>query len=377
MSKRVMVSGFYGYNNTGDDLILAGIIASLRRQIPGVEITVLSADPAQTAARYGVTAVYAGRRLDGLGAIAQAIGRSDLFILGGGGLLQDRERRIVPYWLSRVGLARLLGKKVMFYAQGIGPLTTGLGKALVRLVANRVDLITVRDEESKQLLREIGVIRPPVLVTADPALCLERPPAGTGERLLALAGATAGDAPLVGFSLRPWPGIAERTAALAAAADAVVERLGARVVFIPLQAPGDTAVAADVRDAMERREAAFVLAGQPEPMEIAAVLGQMKIVVGMRLHSLILAAGQGVPCVGIIYDPKVANFARRAGLGDYLCDFSRLAAGGLAERVCALWEDYETAVGRLGVAAAAMAEQAEENALLAAGLLAEQRPNKR
>ena len=156
MSKKVLIFGFYGYNNTGDEMILAGMVESLRRRHPDLDISVLTADPKTTEAQLPVRAVYAGRRSEGLGVVWRAIRDTDLFILGGGGLLQDRERRILPFWFSRVGLAKALGKKVMFYGLGVGPVTTRLGERQIRYFGNRVDWITVRDAESADILRQIG-----------------------------------------------------------------------------------------------------------------------------------------------------------------------------------------------------------------------------
>ena len=99
-----------------------------------------------------------------------------MLISGGGGLLQDvTGPKSIIYYLGVVLMARLLGKPVFFYAQGIGPVNTVVGKALVRLVANRVNAITVRDPDSKEELAVMGVTRPPVYVTADPVLGLIRP----------------------------------------------------------------------------------------------------------------------------------------------------------------------------------------------------------
>lgn len=311
----IVLSGYYGAGNTGDEIILAAMLQALRHEVPAAEMVVLSANPDQTAARYGVAAVHRGLR--DLRAKIRLLRRADLLLSGGGGLLQDAfPRALLPrsilYYLSVCLLAKLCGCRVMFYAQGVGPIHGRLARLLVRLVADRVDRISVRDPDSADLLRQIGIRRPPVHITADPALAWQ--PGLAGEIVPRLASVHD---PFV-ISVRPWPGGEAHLRAVAGTADRAVRAWGATPVLLPFAAGADTDACRRVREFMTEGERAVILPELP-PAEIYGVVAGASLVLGMRLHSLILAAMAGVPLVGLAYDPKVASFLRRLALEDFIC----------------------------------------------------------
>lgn len=168
---RIAVSGYYGFKNAGDDAILMALVTTLRALAPGVEITVFSNSPAETRQLYGVRAVNRWNPFR----VIWALLHSDLLLSGGGGLLQDVTGggvRSICYYLMVVLLALVVGKPVVYYAQGVGPILTRFGRWLTRVISNRVDLITVRDQDSREDLLAMGVSRPPLVVTADPVLAL-------------------------------------------------------------------------------------------------------------------------------------------------------------------------------------------------------------
>lgn len=322
MRSGVLVAGYYGAGNTGDEAILAGMLAALKAQ--GIEdIIVLSRDPDETRLLHGVESINCGCRLKGLYAVYRCLLGRKLFILGGGGLLQDHTARVVPFWLSRVILAMLAGTPVMYYAQGIGPLRTAMAKRLVAVISNRVSRITVRDEESRLLLLNLGVTRVPVEVTADPALGITI--TSDGVSLLKKAGVTLADGKIkVGVSLRSWEGEKEYLPVLIRALNRLRQHFEIQFIFFPLQYGCDERVCLEVLDGLDS-DGDNVVAGRHSPEQVTAMLSQMDAVIAMRLHAVVLSALSNVPSFGLIYDPKVESFMNRAGIGEHSMKLEEVA----------------------------------------------------
>ena len=306
---RVVISGYHGFKNNGDEAMLYAMLKALDQRIQGLEVVVLSKNPDETQRFFGVRAVP---RHD-LRSIIGEIRRADLLISGGGGLLQDvTGPNSILYYLGVVSLAKLMKKPVFFYGQGIGPVKTLLGRTLMSLVANKVDVITVRDRESRDELRNLGVVRPVVEVTADPALGLDTDEIDPGPGIAALnsAGVPSGGG-LVGVSVRGWKGQSAYKAVIARACDDLI-RKGRNVVFLPMHYPEDVAVSKEIVEMMENNP--FVVERQLDFKDMLSLMKQTSLIVGMRLHFLIFGSLLNIPMVGISYDPKVDRFLRLADM---------------------------------------------------------------
>ncbi|MDI6869897.1 MAG: polysaccharide pyruvyl transferase CsaB [Bacillota bacterium] len=352
---RVVISGYYGLGNAGDEAVLSAIVQALRRRDPEGEITVLSADPSSTREIHGVEAVS---RTD-LRAIRGALVRADLLISGGGSLLQDvTSLRSLIYYLGVVALARWQGVPVFFYAQGVGPLRRPLAKWLVARVVEGVAGITVRDPASAELLRAVGVRRTPVRVTADPVFAFrpdEGGPGGPGETL-------PGRRPVFGFAFRPWPGEETWLPAVARAAGELARRYGAEIRWLCFQPECDLPVARALQAACPAPSTV-----EPPGRTPAAVFRQVArcdLVVAGRLHALIMGAVAGRPVAGVSYDPKVDALLAELGLQPA----GRLPGVGVDGLVAAageLWEQRGAAVADLAARVAALRARAEATADLA------------
>ena len=325
---RIVISGYYGCGNTGDEAVLAGILESFKQKRVTAQFTVLSADPKDTQKRHNIRAVDR-MRLPGL--IAE-LRKCDLLISGGGSLLQDTTSlRSLLYYLAVPWLARQLGRKVMFYAQGIGPLQSSFSRRITAKLANRVQFITVRDDESAQLLRDIGVHIPTVETTADPAFAITPLSSDRTQDLLTRL-QNAGNGPLLGLALRPWidgPDSAEWTGIAAELA----ERTGGHLVLIPMQPPGDTLLGQEIASALGDR--ATLITSEFSPSEMLDIIRKLDVLVAMRLHALIFGARMGIPLVALDYDPKVTGLMHRLGM-QKSCILIKSAK---VETVCTLVKD--------------------------------------
>jgi polysaccharide pyruvyl transferase CsaB len=308
MSKafRVGISGSYGGRNLGDEAILQGIVSQLRAALP-VEITIFSRDPADTMRRHRVERALPVREMS-RDEVLPEVRRLDLFILGGGGLLFDAEAHI---YLREGMLAQEAGVPVMVYAVSAGPLQDATARDLVRGCLNRAAAVTVRERRARQVLEEAGVQRE-IQVTADPALLLEPEPL-PGDALKREG--IDGRHTLVGMSVRE-PGVAapdldERHyhGLLANAADYMIDRFDADLVFVPMERRVlDTQHSHAVIARMAHAHRATVLKGEYSAGQMLSLVGQCAFAVGMRLHFLIFAALEGVPFVALPYGSKVSGF---------------------------------------------------------------------
>jgi len=294
VTPRFLLSGYYGFGNLGDEALLQVIVEQLRARWPACAIDVLSGDPAATARDHGVEATP---RMD-LGRVRGAIDRADVVLSGGGGLLQNvTSLKSLLYYSGVIRGAVAAGKPTMVFAQSVGPLDFW-GRAVVRNFCKGLAGATVRDERSRALLSSLlpGI---PVERTADPVFLLEP----GGEPLdLAAEGLAGEDAPLVIVSVRKWQGADATARALATAIDRLAAQHGARVAFLPLGGPPD----AEISTTVIRRCASTPVLLPDYPLNQAAqVIGRASLVIGMRLHALIIAARLGVPFLALPYDPKV------------------------------------------------------------------------
>lgn len=316
--QQVLFSGYYGFGNAGDEAVLAASVAMFRQKRADLPIRVLSSQPAATSSQLQVEA---SPRMNPA-AIAPQLMKTGLFLSGGGSLLQDRtSTRSLVYYLTLIETARRFGCKTMIFAQGIGPLTREDSRARTARVLSQVDRITVRDGESAELLREIGVKRE-IEVTADPVFAI---PAGES---LAVTEATA-MGPGIGVSLRPWEGVEPLLAPLAEALAPFAEQ-GIPVYGWPLYPEEDTPL---LEALAAKLPALTLLRGPFTPNEWAALAQRTRVVVGMRLHALIFAAARATPVLGISYDPKVDALLQRVRGTRIGQPGDELDAGGLRKEI--------------------------------------------
>jgi polysaccharide pyruvyl transferase CsaB len=321
---RVLISGYYGYGNLGDEALLSGIITGLKNY--GHDVTVLSGNPEYTKQLHTVKAVsrYKGLPL--------ALLQHQVVISGGGGLLQDKtSSRSLQYYLGVLSLAKRLGKKTIVYGQSIGPLSES-GKRAVASSLKGVS-VAVRDEMSQGLLSKLGIESE---LVADGALLLR----GGDEEMRSNLEKTSlhpltSSFPVLLFPRAGYPAI---TTALTKLAQTLIAK-GHAVTGVSIQPNEDRHDLETIRAAVP----GFTILEATSPQDLVQLISQSRYVVSGRLHGLILAAVANVNFCGLVYDPKVAAFLSEAGAASFTLpvDQQRLIQSVL-EQIPVDWGSVET-----------------------------------
>ena len=310
---RLLISGYYGFDNFGDEAILEIFTRQWRARRPSDILRVLSQSPA-TSTRFGVEAVPR----TSVAQIAKVMKETDVFISGGGGLLQ-----------SSTSLRSLL------YYTGL------MHEAKGARVAAAIFAV-VRDEASAQLLHQL-LPRADVRVAADPVFLAPESVPENAERRLVEEG-IGGSGDLVAVVVRQSRALDKIAAEIAKAVD-VLSGYGAQIVFVPFQRPAD--VEASVSIIRRCRTSPVLLGGGYDLETMTALFKRCTALIGMRLHSLILAARLGVPFAAVPYDPKIVALTESLRY-----PLSPLQAGTAAELMASLWAQRESLSAHLRDAAA-------------------------
>lgn len=293
---RIVLSGYYGFDNVGDEAILYSIIQALKNEDSSIDITVLSNQPEKTKATYGVDAVNRWN----LKEIAEALKNSDGLISGGGSLLQDKTGfRSIPYYTGIMKMAQWLGKPVFIYAQGMGPIDKGFSRLLVKNVLKKTQ-ISVRDKASLDLLRTIG-LKNDIEIVPDPVLgiTLQTEACNWWEQ-------QSFTEPVITVSVRDWPSEVDFKEKIVKALDKAADS-GASIVFIPMHGEHDDHTSRELSQLMTNKS--FVAPFDATIEEKIIMIGKSNLLVGMRLHALIFAGVMGTPFIALSYDPKIDAFA--------------------------------------------------------------------
>ncbi|WP_240374366.1 polysaccharide pyruvyl transferase family protein [Bacillus piscicola] len=333
---KVGIIGNYGHNNNGDEAILAGLLHQLttKGEIKKENIVVFSNNPSNTTAKHGIAAVpllyKEGSVLkSGLKTIVNSrkvMKQLDLLLIGGGGLLMDMYKRDAPLY-SVLGLTgKYSGCEVAVHGVGAGPITTTTGKFFIKKLIHASTSVTVRDDKSKQLLKEIGVQKQ-VGVIYDPAFSVPAFERHQYSSEIRKVGITA----VPYFSQHYWPVADEEKyeayiSGMAASLDKLIVQKGIHVTFFSTKYPEDVQVTKDIAKLMEHRDGVDIVEENLSPQEIVETAAAQDLVIGTRLHSLILSVNAGTPVIGIEYHKKVKDFMSEIKKEAYSVAIDKLTA---------------------------------------------------
>lgn len=282
-----VLCGYYGMGNGGDEALLASLLQMLPKEITPI---VLSGNPQQTRDRYGVESC--DRK--SFSAVLGALRKADVFIWGGGSLMQDATSAINPiYYGGLMRLAQLMGLKTIAWAQGIGPLKRDWVKRFTRSTFRHCTQVSVRDQASAALLQTWRI---PFVLAPDPVWALASS---------AVEGLWNLPAPRVAVNLRSHRDLTpERLEVFTRALIDFQKATQACILLIPFQASQDLAIAQSIQPQLPGASEILRL---EHPEELKGVFRGVEMTIAMRLHGLIMAAAEGCRCFALSYDPKVTQ----------------------------------------------------------------------
>jgi polysaccharide pyruvyl transferase CsaB len=296
VTKTVLLCGYYGEHNLGDDALLAALL----QQLPASTSALVTAfDRADVEARHDVATVQRRSPRD----VLSALRRADALVFGGGSLLQDSTSfQSLLYYAALIAAARLQGKPVLLWAQGLGPLRRRRSRALVRALLPWLTAVTWRDADSATLATQLGAAKADHAV--DAVWSLPR------EQWLGQGGAIV-------VCWRPTDWLAgERWSPYLQALAQLAEVHNREVLWVPFHREQDQTLLAALLAEGYVPEGLRQRSRQVEatsPREAMAVFRSAGLVIAMRLHALILGALSGAPVAALSYDPKVKACADQIG----------------------------------------------------------------
>jgi polysaccharide pyruvyl transferase CsaB len=365
----VIIKGFYGAGNLGDEAILSGIL-SQTSVFDNLKPIIISRNPNETRRIHRVLSV------DHHNTVVQYLNllRANVFILGGGGLIKDygESSRSIESWLHALAKAQKYGITTMLWSLGVENLRFGKSKELVKRVLNTVDAITVRDPNSKKRLEEIG-IQNQITVTADPAMLLvaeynkKRSISKNPRILVCLRHWNIG-----GVNTLDEDANENFIKSIAYGLDFMIKHLNTEIEFLPFRTipqDDDREIAKMVVSRMREREHILLHSRIPEIGEAINIISNADLIIGMRLHSVIFATSLGVPSIGLSYMPKVRDYMNYIDQEGFCFDIKDLDERCLRESIERIINNYEEISKQLVCICSALSMKLQENVRILSELL--------
>ncbi|MDJ1179750.1 polysaccharide pyruvyl transferase CsaB [Roseofilum sp. BLCC_M91] len=313
---RVVLCGYYGQGNAGDEALLVTLLQMLPDNVTPV---VLSANCEETQQQYGVETCSRTSIWD----LWRTLASADGFIWGGGSLIQDVTSWRSPlYYFALMALAQRMGKITLAWGQGIGPLNAALTRRLARSLFRGCTAVSVRDRQGAQLLTDWNI---PHILAPDPVWALDPLPVEGLDRL---------PHPRIAVVLRPHPQLtADRLQTLTQALIELQQRTQSYLLLLPFQPKSDLDIAQRLHQALPKVSEIWIgdkgthgwrdtpsesLPNRPE--QYKSIFSQVEMAIAMRLHGLIMAAGVACPCFALSYDPKVTQLMEQFNLPGWELD---------------------------------------------------------
>ncbi|WP_138159515.1 polysaccharide pyruvyl transferase CsaB [Peptoniphilus catoniae] len=307
MTKRILVSGYYGYNNIGDEAILKGLVDGISSKTDA-QLVILSKNPDWTTAKYKVKSVNRSK----LSTIIKEVKKADMVLLGGGSLLQDvTSKKSIIYYLGILMLGILFKKKTFIYSQGIGPIRLKRNRYLTKKILSKVDFINVRDNQSHRELKELGINRE-VLVTTDTVFGINKVGKDCGREILEKLSVDPKKKNIC-FTIMNWKNYGDQTVDKVSKLIELIfkERTDVNIILVPFFYHLDLAIERKIYNRLKPVfEDLYILEDYLHVKEYLSLISNMDLMLSMRLHGLIFATLTGAYPIGISYDPKIDGFIK-------------------------------------------------------------------
>jgi polysaccharide pyruvyl transferase CsaB len=284
---QAVLCGYYGKDNGGDEALLVSMLEMLPSHVKPL---VLSANPRATSKSYGVKSYDRMKS----GSVIRALKESQVLILGGGSLIQDAtSSRNSIYYGGLIGLASQFGLMTIAIAQGIGPLDKPLTRWIAKRAFGACTALSVRDPASAALVESWGMS---CVMAPDPVWSLAATPV---PEIASIPG------PKIAVTLRSHPQLTnQRLDTLTQALVDLQAATGSHILLVPFQPTTDIDIAQQIQSELTENSQVVTLT---DPKQLNGLFQGVDLAIGMRYHSLIMAAAQGCKCWAIGYDPKVSK----------------------------------------------------------------------
>ncbi len=357
---KILISGYYGFENFGDDAILYSILNEIKKIVPHSDITVISNNPDLIKTEYNTNSIY---RFD-FKEISKHLSASDIFISGGGSLLQDiTSLKSLCYYLTLIWLAKHFKNKIYIFAQGIGPIKTVTGKILLKNILKKVDLITVRDKQSKEYLNKLKIKS---ILTSDPVWNINK-----NSQVIRQA---AKQNKKVGIQLREWDNLTEQDLkVLCNGVKSLLEEDNyiTDLILLSLQDSRDLKILKILKRIIKNNipELNIKVINDISIDNAFNIINGLNYFIAMRFHAVLTAMILNVPVLPIVYDPKVKSISEEAGI-PYI-EIGFISENDLKRKIKNFVERQDKYIGKVYHYAKEKQDEARQNFVLLEQMLVE------